>query len=55
MCMTEPQPDNPPPPPVADDSVPTGADFMSTFFTPELMGTENKGDKRPYAIREGDG
>lgn len=50
--MTEPQPDNPPPPPSADDAVPTGAEFMSTFFTADLMGTENKGDERPYATRD---
>jgi hypothetical protein len=53
VSMTQPQPDSPPPPPpAADDAVPTGQDFMSTFFTPEMMGTENRGDDRPYSIRE---
>ncbi|MCW2721608.1 MAG: hypothetical protein JWR81_5430 [Pseudonocardia sp.] len=50
--MTEPQSNNPPPPPSSDDAVPTGADFMSTYYTAELMGTENKGQDRPSAVHE---
>lgn len=41
--MTEPESNNPPASPDGAPDVPTGDDFMSTFFTADLMGTENKG------------
>lgn len=51
-AMTEPQSDNiPPSPPSSDDSSMSVDDFMSTYYTADLIGTENKGES-PSAIDE---
>ena len=41
--MTAPEPNDPPAPPDGSAEVPTGDDFMATYFTADLMGTKNKG------------
>lgn len=52
--MTEPQPDTPPAP-SDDQQIPTGEEFMSTFYTPDLISTENRGEDRVSDIHESRG
>jgi hypothetical protein len=40
--MTNPGPDQPTPEP-APSEMPTGEDFLTTFYRPELVSTETKG------------